>query len=222
VRRIFFRALLKLLLVRALNELADAARGRAHAVHEGLVLLALLLLGPRRARVLMVSAECRAEPTRVRALLHHGKRVVDALAGFGPDFALRHVLVGAHNTVTHATTSGAFLEHESRVLEALTVCSPPRAITLHICAGGLARLARNRAGANHELRVLVALARCTPAFAVLIQVLALRCAQTAAGRAETKHGVRVCLTLALLRPAAASGIGVVARMRADSARERAN
>ena len=50
-----------------------------------------------------------AHPARVRALLHHRERVVDALARIGPDLTLRRVLVGALDALAHAAAVGALL-----------------------------------------------------------------------------------------------------------------
>ena len=123
-----------------------AGRGaRAHAMHEGLVGLALAGLGPPLAALVVVVAHRRAHlrreeghtsacacsltggaaarrrragrrwarrgahPARVRALLHHRERVVDALARIGPDLALRRVLVGALDALTHSAAVGALL-----------------------------------------------------------------------------------------------------------------
>ena len=123
-----------------------AGRGaRAHAMHEGLVGLALAGLGPPLAALVVVVAHRRAHlrreeghtsacacglsggarrrggvgvggagrgaahPARVRALLHHRERVVDALARIGPDLTLRRVLVGALDALAHAAAVGALL-----------------------------------------------------------------------------------------------------------------
>ena len=55
------RLVLELLLVRVLQNLADAARRRAHTVHEGLVVVALLLLRPTLARLVVVLAHSGAQ-----------------------------------------------------------------------------------------------------------------------------------------------------------------
>ena len=52
---------LELILVRALENLADSAGGRADAVHERLVVLALPVLGPPLARLVMVLAHGHAQ-----------------------------------------------------------------------------------------------------------------------------------------------------------------
>lgn len=69
-------------------------------------------------------------PARVWTLLHHGKGVVNALAGVGPDLALSHVFVRTHDAFAHAAASRALLEHKARVLVTLTLCSPTRAVAL--------------------------------------------------------------------------------------------
>ena len=51
---------LELVLIRRLKQLADAARRGAHAVHERLVLLALVLLCPTAATLIVVLANSRA------------------------------------------------------------------------------------------------------------------------------------------------------------------
>mmetsp|Transcript_23930 Transcript_23930/g.57169 ORF Transcript_23930/g.57169 Transcript_23930/m.57169 type:complete len:240 (+) Transcript_23930:249-968(+) len=186
-------------------------------MHEGLVGLALAALGPPLAALVVVVAHRHADPARVRALLHHREGVVDALARIGPDLALRRVLVGALDALTHAAAVRALLVHEAGVLEALAVGRPARAVGLDVLAGGLACLARHRAGADHELGVGVALARGAPAGALLVDVLALGRAQPAAGRAEPKHRVRVFLALTSGGPRAAGGVRVVARVCADAA-----
>mmetsp|Transcript_32537 Transcript_32537/g.73479 ORF Transcript_32537/g.73479 Transcript_32537/m.73479 type:complete len:293 (+) Transcript_32537:458-1336(+) len=216
------RLVLELLLVRVLQNLADAARRRAHTVHEGLVVVALLLLRPTLARLVVVLAHSGAQPTRVWALFHHCQRVVDALASIGPDLALCDVLVGALDTLADAAAAGALLVHESRILVALTIGSPSGAVALHVLARRLARLARDRAVTHHVLWVLVALARRAPPWAIGLQILALGRAQTAARRADAEHRVRVGLALALLGPAAARCVRIVADMGADTAGQRAD
>ena len=171
----------------ALEHLADAARRRAHAVHEGLVIVALAALGPSPARLIVVHAHRRAESARVGALLHHCERVGEAFSGLGPDFALRRVVVRTADAVAHAAGVRALFVHEPRVLVALAIRRPARAVALDILARRLARLARDGAVADHELRVLIALTSSTPAWALLFQVLALGRAQTARGRAQTEH-----------------------------------
>mmetsp|Transcript_4425 Transcript_4425/g.9679 ORF Transcript_4425/g.9679 Transcript_4425/m.9679 type:complete len:239 (-) Transcript_4425:53-769(-) len=186
-------------------------------MHEGLVGLALAGLGPPLAALVVVVAHRRAHPARVRALLYHRERVVDALARIGPVLALRRVLVGALDALTHAAAFGALLVHEAGVLEALAVGRPARAVGLDVLARRLARLARHGACADHELGVGVALARGAPAGALLVGVLALGRAQPAAGRAEPKHRVGVFLALTSGGPRPAGGVRVVARVCADAA-----
>lgn len=54
--------LLQLIFLRRLENGADATRGRAHAIHERLVLLALLFFGPTFARLVVVLADSAAQP----------------------------------------------------------------------------------------------------------------------------------------------------------------
>ena len=64
-------------------------------VHEPLVLLALIRLGPPFAALVMVHADRPAETTRVGTLLHDVHWVLEALARRLPDLALRRIVVGA-------------------------------------------------------------------------------------------------------------------------------
>jgi len=208
---------LKLVLLGVLQDLANAAGRGAYAVHECLVLFALLVLGPSLAALIMVLANCGAQPARRRAFLHDSKRVIQTLARFGPNLTLGYVFVCASRLFADTTAMWALLVHEAGVLVALAVRGPARAVVLDILAGGLASLASDRAIANHKFGVLIALTSAPPSNTLIFGILALRRAKPAAGWADTKHGVRVGITLALLRPRAARCICIVARVGADAA-----
>jgi len=101
---------LKLIFVRALEQLAHAARSRADAIHESFVFFALLVLSPTLAALVVVHAHRRANPAGFWALLHHRERVILAFASVGPNLALGAVIVSTLDSLTYTAAQRAFLE----------------------------------------------------------------------------------------------------------------
>jgi len=159
-----------------LEDLADATSGRAYTEHECLISIAFPSLGPALATLIMIHADSLANPARIRALLHHCKRVVHALAGIGPDLALSRIRISTFRTITDAARERTFLVHEARVLVAFAIGNPARTIAMQIAASSLASLTRHRALTNHELGVLIALASSPPPRTIFLEVIAGWCA----------------------------------------------
>ena len=160
-------------------------------VHEPLVLLALILLGPPFAAHVMVHADRPAETTRVGTLLHDGHWVLEALARRLPDLALRRIVVGALEILE------SLLLHRLHLLPAhLQPGAPIRDVGLGVVAVAGADATAERTALERVAGIRVAHAFSCPPGAVVLQIAADRLARPARHGAVLRHklGILVALT----------------------------
>lgn len=136
-----------------LELLANATRGRTRVNHEVFVHVALFVLGPSLAILVVVFTNSRADAARCATRAQHEPRICCAFASLGPFCAVSHVCVFTTVVITHAARCWAFLHHVVCIVVALVLRCPRRTVCVTIFTFCTADTARHGARSKGELRV---------------------------------------------------------------------
>jgi len=188
--------------VKVLELGAEAAGCWALGGHDVLVGLALSIVGPGGAVVVLVLAHVGAHAARLRTPLVHVVRVVLALAAESPHGTLR--LVDVHAWLAplarFVAAVWAVAQNIGRVVGAFAIKGPAGAVVHLVFAAAFADFAGNWTVHMHVDWVVRALARVCPVVAVIVEIGALRSAEATTRRTNPMHVFRSRLALALLGP----------------------